>query len=340
MKNEYRYQLDRGSKKFNCPECRKRKFVRYVDSRTSDYLPIKYGRCDRESKCSYHLNPYIDGYHREKSKIIESYIPQQAKKRKPKEIYYIPQQVLISTLEYYEKNIFIQNLFSKIPFPFLTSDIEKVIALYYLGTIAKGYCKGAITFPFIDKNNNVRAIQAKLFDKQNHTIKTSFLHSILAYRYRQLDQTQPDWLTKYEKNELKVSCLFGEHLLDKYPNNPIALVEAPKSAIYGTLYFGFPSSEKSLLWLAVYNLSSLNVNKCKVLQGRDIFLFPDLSIGSTAFNLWQNKAKELNKQIKGSCFQVSTLLERHSTKENKAQGLDIADFLIQHDWRLYRENSE
>ena len=88
-------------------------------------------------------------------------------------------------------------------------------------------------------------------------------------------------------NETKVSCLFGEHLLSKYQTNPIALVEAPKTAIIATLYFGFPDNPKNFLWLAVYNLSSLNIDKCKVLQGRKVFLLPDLN----AFDNWSQKRK-------------------------------------------------
>ena len=59
---QHRYILEKGSKKHHCPDCNKKAFVLYIDTETGDYLPEQYGRCDRESKCSYHLNPYLDGY--------------------------------------------------------------------------------------------------------------------------------------------------------------------------------------------------------------------------------------------------------------------------------------
>ena len=149
----------------------------------------------------------------------------------------------------------------------------------------------------------------------------------------------PEWLEAYNKNETKVSCLFGEHLLTKYPHNPVALVEAPKSAIYGTLYFGFPEQPKDFIWLAVYNLSSLNLNKCEALKGRNVYLFPDLSKDSKAFELWSNKANDIQKRLQGAYFHVSDLLEQLAPQQDKEQGKDIADYLIKQDWRLFRKRN-
>lgn len=57
MMASFRYALDNSSKKFICPNCHKRRFVRYRDSETGNYLADDYGRCDRQTQCSYHKAP-------------------------------------------------------------------------------------------------------------------------------------------------------------------------------------------------------------------------------------------------------------------------------------------
>jgi hypothetical protein len=334
--SQYRYQFEKGSKKHHCPVCHKKRFVRYIDTHTGDYLPIEYGKCDREINCGYHLNPYKNGY--AKNGGANTIIPHNfiKPKQKPKTTF-IPLKVLEQTRKDYEQNTFIQNLLQNINFPFEPSDIEKVIAQYHLGTITKGYHKGAVTFPFIDINNNVRTIQVKQFDKSNHTIGTDFLHSMLEKQHKKEHKPIPQWLKDYQQNDIKVSCLFGEHLLRKYPNNPIALVEAPKTAIYGTLYFGYPDNPNNFLWLAVYNLSSLNLNKCKSLVGRNVILFPDLSKDGKAFKLWSDKAVKIQEQLPNTTFKVANFLEQLAPDHDKANGYDLADYLIKLNWQDFRE---
>ena len=347
MNTEYRYKLEKGSRKYCCPNCGKKRFVRYIDSETNEYLPERYGRCDREINCQQEdcNNPYLDGYAKaiweqeQGSKTNwKPTLPSHKKKpvNKPKRAY-VPNEVLSQTRAGYESNIFIQNLLSNVPFPFEVQDVEQVISLYHIGTVQNGYRAGSTTFPFIDVNHNVRAIQVKQFDEHNHTKGTDFLHSIIEKHHSRNNTPVPNWLPPYKENETKVSCLFGEHLLSKYPYNPIALVEAPKTAIYGSLYFGPPEQPTNLLWLAVYNLSSLNLSKCKALEGRNVYLFPDLSKDGKAFELWSNKVTEIQKHLQGTYFQVSDLLEQYASETDKEEGKDLADYLIKQDWKLFRQ---
>jgi hypothetical protein len=331
MKNEYRYILEKNSRKHLCPGCGKKSFVWYIDIETGQPLPDQYGRCDREINCSYHKNPYKEGYSAEKLNYFFR-MPQQIRQNPA----CIPIEVLNQTLTGYERNTFLQNLLYHVPFPVKEGDLEMAIALYFLGSVNSGYRAGAITFPFIDIAGKVRAIQVKQFNLENHTTRTDFLHSIIEKQCQQNNEPLPDWLIEYQKNERKVSCLFGEHLLKKYQSNPIALVEAPKTAIYGTLYFGIPDNSTSLLWLAVYNLSSLTYEKCRALKGRHVYLFPDLSKDNRAFNIWSKKARELSEKMPGTLFKVSDLLEQKASEKERLNGSDLADFLIKQDWRRFR----
>lgn len=392
----HRYHFDKSSKKFRCPACQKKTFVLYVDPVTGNYLPEQYGKCDRESNCSFFQLPppetkclfvpfdsiteksekayqikqgsityylpmatvfeiqpagaYVAEYFVQSAANAPTFLQSDCKYftaegkatavqvtpnklEKPEQVF-IPTAVFEHTLqpERYELNVFIQNLLSRVPYPVEASDLEKVISLYYLGTIAKGERIGGVTFPFIDACGNVRAVQVKQFNEANHTVSTDFLHSIIARNAT----TKPSWLEAYQRQKNKVSCLFGEHLLRRHPNNPVALVEAPKTAIYGALYFGLPESQTDWIWLAVYNLTSFNLEKCRVLKGRSVFLFPDLSKDGKAFSLWSSRALEMEAKLKGMRFIVSDLLEIEATEAERLAGLDLADYLIQQDWRKFR----
>ena len=346
MKNEYRYILDKGSKKFVCPECGKKRFVRYIDTTTGEYLPEVYGRCDKGDG-HYFMNPYNDGYSRDvwsKENIGRTFIPRRLMapvKRKPQppaEPVYFDFETFKRTLntDYYESNIFIQNLFNRVPYPFEPADVTRVIELYRLGTIPSGYRAGAVTFPFIDVDGDVRAVQVKQFDETNHTTGTDFLHSIISKYYKETGKHQPEWLEKYMSQDKKVSCLFGEHLLNEFPSNRIALVEAPKTAVYGTLYFGLPKTSDQYLWLAVYNKSSFSLDKVRPLQGRFVDVFPDLSKDGGTFREWESKAKDFEKQLPGTQFNMYDFLEMEAPQADRVKGEDIADYLIKLDWKDFR----
>ncbi|HMQ06043.1 MAG TPA: DUF6371 domain-containing protein [Saprospiraceae bacterium] len=349
MNTEHRYTLEKGSKKTHCPDCNKKTFVLYIDTETGNHLPEQYGRCDRESKCSYHLNPYLDGYAKaiwkqeqgNRSELPNNWKPKRKKAipQPPPEPVFFDFETFKQTLqpERYEQNTFIQNLFYRVQFPFEVDEVEKVINLYRLGTAPNG----ATCFPFINKQGFVNAIQEKHFDHTNSTDKskkyhTSWAHTRLQYNdYK--NKPLPEWLEAYTRQDKRISCLFGEHLLSKYHSNPVALVEAPKTAIYCWLYFNksnFPIY-KDCIWLAVGAKGYLNFDVAKILKGRFVYVLPDLSKDGSTFKEWETKAKEYESRLPGTRFIMDDILEQYGTPEQRAKGADIAD-VLNFDWRTIR----
>lgn len=328
--------------KFSCSSCGKRSFVRYVDIRTGEYLPLEYGKCDHEGSCGNLVSPYKDGFakkiwQQEWENKTDAWQPTPVCVPLKRELKFMPSEILKATLKNYQMNVFLQNLRNNVKYPFPAEDVEKVVKMYQLGTISKGYLKGGTTFPFIDKDGNVRVIQAKTFDAANHTEKTGNIHSLLDKHY---GDRRPVWLEDYLKNPGFFTCLFGEHLLKEFPSNTVALVEAPKTAILGSLYFGFPEDSAKFLWMAVYNLSSLNYDRCKVLAGRNVVLFPDLSKNGNAYAKWKEKSEYFNSVILNSKFIVSDLLEKSASSVEREKGGDLADYFVMNDWKEFREKPE
>jgi hypothetical protein len=321
--------LDKSSRKYLCPSpgCGKKTFVRFVDSLTEELQSEQFGRCDREDSCGYYLYPKSE--FKEYGKVARSLAirrESQLQMVKEQEQVFIPWETLKTTWGGYNECSFINYLMDKgIP----DSVLEKVIEMYFLGTINSGHLRGALTIPFINVEDNIAFVQVKLFDESNKTIKTSALHSHLK------GSPGNDWVIDYEKNEQKVTCFFGAHLLKVYPRNPIVLVEAPKTAIYGACYYGAPKSEKDLLWMAVYNKSSLTEEKFKILEGREILLIPDLSVNSGTFNDWSEKAHRFAKMLKNTTVSIFDFLEQYAPDELRKTGGDFADYLAQFSWREF-----
>ncbi len=342
MRTEYQYRLDPSSRKFRCPGCGQLKFVRYIDTQTARYLPEQYGRCDREQRCGYHLNPYKDGYGREQSG--RAWLPTRLQAPPPPP----PADKLVhfpaATYSHFEGNRFwrsdfVMNLIRNVPYPFRASEVLEVAMLYRLGSVRQqtGEYDNAVCFPFIDTNGNIRAVQVKMFDKSSHTTATTFLHALLRKEYNRRGGDD-GWLKEYEQQGKKITCLFGAHLLKLYPDNPVKLVEAPKTAIIGTLCYGIPAESKNNpVWVAVYNKSSFTYDKMKDLAGRDVEVFPDLSEvtdgsgNGATFQEWKRKAEEIMRQNPSLSFRFNDYLERVATDEQRAAGLDLADFLLNED---------
>lgn len=75
-----------------------------------------------------------------------------------------------------------------------------------------------------------------------------------------------------------------------------------------------------MLWLASGGADGISPEKVKVLKGREVILFPDAYQEGRIFKKWEQKARQLG-------FEISDYLERNATEQQRAKGVDIADFV-------------
>jgi hypothetical protein len=310
--NKYKYILEPYTgirSRYECPRCRKKhEFARYIVKETGNYLGTDVGKCNRDINCGYHYPPkkfFSDNNEsncRLNLKEKNLNIVQPENKTKGDSISFIPKIIFKSSLANYRHNHFVNFLFDL----FGEARSEKLIKKYYIGT--SDHWNGATIFWQIDKLNRVRAGKIMLYNRQTgKRIKEPFNHV--------------SWIHKKIGNDnfnLK-QCLFGEHLLNGN-NKPIGLVESEKTAIIANVYL------PEFLWLACGSLSNLNLERCRILSNKSVFLFPDLK----GYKKWEQKSIEIRKYM--NCkISVSDFLEKNASENEKNAGLDIADYLIKRD---------
>lgn len=286
--------------RYHCPQCnaREKTFTRYIDTETGEYIAEFVGKCGRENKCGYHYPPKKYFQEHPNSLPIQSKKQQTEIIKKPISI--IPKGIFIKSLKDYDNNNFITALVRL----FSTKITEELISKYYIGT--SNYWDGATAFWLIDINGNVRTGKIMLYNSE--TIKR------VKDPYSKIN-----WIHAMEglPNFNLKQCLFGEHLLNSN-THPVAIVESEKTAIICSVYF------PKMIWLACGSINNLNAEKCSVLKGRKVILYPD----TNAFKKWEIKAKELG-------FEISSLLEINTSIEEKNKGYDLADYLLRNVDKVY-----
>lgn len=159
-------------------------------------------------------------------------------------------------------------------------------------------------------NGKVRTGKIMKYDaKTGHRIKEP--HNMVTWVHSEIKNT--DFTLR--------QCFFGEHILtDTSKNKVVAIVESEKTAIIATHFIS------DFVWLATGGMNGcFNKEAVDVLRGREVILVPDLG----ATDKWKAKMPMLQYVCKSVV--ISNILEDNATEEQKAKGLDIADFLLMSD---------
>lgn len=328
------------STRHTCPACKDTySFTLYLNGNTGQPIHPTVGKCNHEIKCGYHYTPrqYFNDHPEKKNKQPQKQpTPQQSKnqqlsscqlpsrqlappqqlqipnpmqpagstpnKKPSSEINHIPYTYVKRSASYNSNFVrFLCNYFPK-------DKIEKAVEDYALGATKNK----EVIFWQMDINGKVRTGKIMQYNpRTGKRIKNNT--GAIDWVHNKLKKTNPG----YDNFNLR-QCYFGEHLLRLYPNRPIAIVEAEKTAVITSMVI------PQYNWLAAGNLNGLNIEKSKVFENRDIVLYPDAG----CYEKWSKKMIEIRKQIPCK-IAVSELIEYHATPQQIGAGYDIADYIIQ-----------
>lgn len=296
-----------------CPECNtKNSFTLYLNGDTHQPINPKVGICNRLIKCAYHYTPkqyYNDNQLYKSNQTIYNNSQKTQPFHSPSPLERVGGRSGELPFSLVEKSASYQSNFVRFLCEFMTEE--------QIRSIGNNYALGAtknkeVIFWQIDTAGKVRT--GKIMQYNPETGKRIKHNSgAIDWVHNKLKK-----LKQLPENFNLQQCFFGEHLLKIYPDKTVAIVESEKTACIASVAF------PELNWISSGNLQGISVEKCKVLKGKNVILFPDLK----AFEIWKQKAVEIQKQCKCN-IKVSNFLENFTTITEKEQGLDIADFLIE-----------
>ncbi len=311
----YKYHLLKykgPSTRLVCPQCgRKQCFAPYVDD-NDQIVGEQYGRCNHESSCGYQLYPpYESNFSSQYYPQRQGYRQYQPPRQQQKVSNSAPlrsERINTISIDIVNKSIRLNrpsDLIAYLSTLFDQDSINRVIEEYRIGVTKAG----DTIFYQIDVEGRCRTGKVMKYNRDTgHRIKDSSVKTPITWVHSLLKQ-QGVLPNNWELTQ----CLFGEHLLKKYPDKDVILVESEKTAIIGSIMI------PAYIWVATGGKSQLG-DKVDVLEGRGIVAFPDID----GYDTWLEKIDErpyLN-------IFVSDYLQKEATDEDREKRIDIADILL------------
>lgn len=312
-----------------CPNCGKRRELSRYVREDGSYLGDDVGRCNRAT-CGYHCTPrqyYAENPHlrthrttryqmrtRERVSGVSQDVKDAVNESRHPALVpdYLDPAHLSATIGSYQDNGLVRFLFDI--FPDEPEEVVAAIREYRIGTEDR-----FTVFPVIDRWQRFCKAQLIRYDRITGR-RSKNDYSISSIQSRLKAKRLIDQNFETDKN-----IFFGEHLLTKYRGHPIAVVEAPKTAVIASICNR--AFRHDFVWLACLGKDNLNIDRLERL-GRDgtIILYPDTDKDGKCIAKWREIASEAARR--GLTVKVSDLIHKRATDAEKAQGFDLADYLI------------
>lgn len=322
MNKEINFILERyrsgGSNRYTCPQCgRKKCFTRYIDVRTNEYVAEDCGKCNHESSCGYHYPPR-DYFHDHPdmqvksdwdwrsadgsrtvlshAKLLPAYVPREIVQTEFFDISWAEQAA--------KRPSTFRTWFESLPFD--KERIQEVLTEYYVGGTEKDilFCGNnhgpAAVFWMIDEQGRVHDAKLIAYHADGHRVQ-GWGNSMRAICEKQKSGPQ---LSETEK------VLFGLHLLNRYPQKTVCIVESEKSALVCACQY------PEYLWLATGGCGNLQASKLLPLMNRNLVIYPD----SGEYQKWCERMKESGHKH----YHVVDFMESYEPNT------DIADLILGH----------
>lgn len=321
MYKDIKFTLERyrpgGGNRYTCPFCGQKKcFTRYIYIDTGEYVDKTCGKCNHENSCPVVHYPPRD-FFRDHPGLNRIETHERTVLKGTVSVLGCPNmRTDVAPIEYSQTEFFdiswaeqatlrmstFRTWFESLPFD--SARIAEVLAEYYVGATEKDVVVNGINYGpasvFWMIDDELRVHDAKLiaYTSDGHRVE-GWGNSMRSICEKSKKGPQ---LTQTEK------VLFGLHLLSRYPDKVVCIVESEKTALVCACHY------PQFVWLATGGCGNLQPSKLRSLMNRSVVVYPD----SGEYDKWN----ECMKKSGHNQYFIEDLLEDYESNT------DIADIIL------------